>query len=98
MPIIRNPQQTQQNRFLFLILIALNAMVSYAYDFEVDGIEYNLLSIENNTVEVANASNVAGSADGTDRVLVIPASININGRDLKVVSIGKEAVRGPRNS
>lgn len=73
---------------LFLMLLALSAMASYAYDFEVDGIGYNLLSLEDRTVEVASTDNV----DQNQEELFIPASVTFNGKELKVVSIGESAV------
>lgn len=73
---------------LFLMLLALSAMASYAYDFEVDGIGYNLLSLEDRTVEVASTDNV----DQKQEELFIPASVTFNGKELKVVSIGESAV------
>lgn len=75
------------------MLLALNAMASYAYDFEVDGIEYNLLSLDDRTVEVVNTHNI--DVDITE--ITIPESIEFNGQKLKVVSIGSGAFRGPSN-
>lgn len=79
----------------FLSLFALIAFTIQAkdYDFEVDGISYNLLSIEDMTVEVAYTKNVPRES-GKQRVLSVPASITVNGRELKVVSIGNKAVYG----
>lgn len=73
---------------LFMMLLALGAMASYAYDFEVDGIQYNLLSLEDRTVEVASTVYV----DQNQEELFIPASVTFNGKELKVVSIGDNAV------
>lgn len=73
---------------LFMMLLALGAMASYAYDFEVDGIQYNLLSLEDRTVEVASTVYVDQDQDE----LFIPASVTFNGKELKVVSIGDNAV------
>lgn len=60
--------------------------VSDTYDFEVDGIEYSILSLEDCTVEVSNTRHVAFDE------LVIPASISIKGHELKVVAIGQNAI------
>lgn len=57
------------------------------YDFELDGIEYSILSIEDCTVEVSDTRHVEFEE------LVIPASFSFKGRELKVVAIGNNAIK-----
>ena len=59
-----------------------------AYDFEVDGIYYNVVSISDLTCEIApyygHESNYSGD-------FVIPNEVTYNGRKLKVIRIGDYA-------
>ena len=56
-----------------------------AYDFEVDGIKYEIISLDDMTCEViANTEKYAG-------VISIPANVVYNGRTFDVTSIGNEA-------
>lgn len=59
-----------------------------AYDFEVDGIYYNIVSLNDLTAAVTSGDN---SYSGN---VVIPDTVVYKGRNLKVVEIGTEAFRG----
>ena len=77
---------------LFLLISALclvSATTASAYDFEVDGIYYNLTSgghpIENNIVSVVDAP------DGYSGDVTIPSTVNYNGKVLFVTGISDKA-------
>lgn len=68
---------------LFLIAIRINA-----YDFEVDGIYYNITSLDNNEVE-ATHGNTYSSGD-----VVLPEYVTFNHKTYKVTGIGDRAFDG----
>lgn len=78
--------------FLLIGIVRVNAN---NYDFEVDGMYYNILSIPDQTVEVTyfcrgdwpnerQPSNYSGD-------IVVPPTVTFKGKEYKVVSIGKYA-------
>ena len=71
---------------LFCFLMIVLPLVANAEEAVVDGIKYTL-------DEAALTAEAAGLADSKIRQLVIPASINVEGKDYQVVSIGNEAFR-----
>ena len=68
---------------LLTIACLLCSIGVYAYDFEVDGIRYNISSVEDKTVSVT-FKNYTGS-------VVIPESITCYGSTYSVTSIGNSA-------
>ena len=68
-------------RLLLIAWCMVLALTSYAYDFEVDGIKYNILSRENLTVSVA-ADNNTCSGD-----IVIPSTVTYGAYTFNVVEI-----------
>lgn len=69
---------------LTLMLSMLSVSVS-AYDFEIDGMYYNVLSIDDLTVAVTSGKNKY-SGD-----IVVPSQINFKDRIFKVIRIGYRA-------
>ena len=69
-------------KHLFTALLLLCTTIASAYDFEVGGIYYNILSEEDKTVEVINGTN-RYTGD-----VVIPGSVTYNGDIYSVTSIG----------
>jgi len=69
--------------FLLMSLLSFSAS---AYDFEIDGISYNIKSATEHTVEVASLQNVPGSTD-----CVIPESVTWQDTQYSVVEIGTRA-------
>lgn len=67
---------------IFLILWQISQF-SFAYDFEVDGIYYNITSSSSSEVEVAN-----GSYSGS---VIIPEYVTYEGNTFNVTSIGNSA-------
>ena len=78
----------------------------FAYDFEVDGIYYNIISMADLEVEVTSNGNfnevyVNGywSWENTTQYsghLIIPSTVNYNNRTFEVVGIGKAAFGYPQ--
>lgn len=66
--------------FLFITML-ISSITSYAYDFEVDGIRYNILSREKLTVSVAADDNTC-SGD-----IVIPSTVTYGGYTFSVIEI-----------
>lgn len=79
----------QSLKHLFLTAILLLASVStFAYDFEVDGIYYNVLSREDMTCEVTYKKNNVISYSDT---ITIPNNVTYNDSTYTVTSIGLKA-------
>lgn len=74
---------------LFALLTVFAGRVS-AYDFEVDGIYYNITSSTDKTVEVTNNTSEV-NADSYTGVVSIPASVTYNSNEYSVTSIGRFA-------
>lgn len=72
--------------FLFLLILSLfHVEILWAYDFCVDGIYYNVLSLDDLTVEVTRGEKkYTGS-------IVIPQTIIYKDRSLSVISIGESS-------
>ena len=67
-----------------LILSVIFSISASAYDVEVDGIYYNLVSKDNVAEVTAGDGKYSGS-------ITIPSSIKVNDVDYSVTSIGNEA-------
>lgn len=63
-----------------LVLLSLCSIASHAYDFEVDGLYYNLISASDKTCELVGHKNGVTS-------IIIPTTVNIRGMELSVVNI-----------
>ena len=77
-------------RFLFLIGMALLHTSSFASDFEVDGICYNILSDSNNEVEVTPKKNKYGTNLYSGDIS-IPSEVVYGGNKYIVTTIGEIA-------
>ncbi len=88
-PII-NPQiqKMKTKNLLFTLFLLTMPFVASAYDFEVDGIYYNILSDNNFTCEVTNSGNYGGKYAGD---IVIPATVTYNNNTYTVIAIGNKA-------
>ena len=76
-------------RFAIAICFALTASNTFAYDFEVDGIYYNVTSLENLEVEVTSCYAAEYKGD-----VVIPETVVYKNRELRVTSIKDNAFSG----
>ena len=81
-------------RKLMLIAVLLTSSHAFAYDFEVDGIYYNLLNLSELTCGVTYKNNDYNSYSGD---ITIPETVCYKNKMLKVVSIGYEAFRDCKN-
>ncbi len=70
------------------MVFMLSLIKAYAYDFEVDGIYYSVLSLEDMTCKV-----VAGDEKYVGDI-VIPAEVTYNTQQFTVTSIGENACKG----
>lgn len=83
-------------RRLFLLVALFATTALWAYDFEIDGIYYNITS--ENTVEVTAKSCVdkvglRWNEDWNIDVVIIPATVTYNSNIYNVTSIGENAFR-----
>lgn len=95
-------QMKQLFNLLGLFFSLLLSASTYAYDFEVEGIYYNIISQSNLEVEVTYSDyGIKGSGTGSEfslyryqnntpylGVISIPSSVSYNNRNYTVVSIG----------
>lgn len=70
--------------------IAGGSLCASAYDFEADGIAYNIVSSENRTIEVTFHSNIGGEYRGD---ITIPGSVIYDGLYYRVTGVGTRAFR-----
>ena len=77
----------QIKHLLITIAVLLCSVAANAYDFEVDGIYYNIISFSDLTLEVTYGDN---SYTGT---VVIPSTVSYKSKTLSVTSIGSYAFR-----
>lgn len=81
-----------RNKF-FKPLLAIACLLSStnvsAYDFEVDGVYYDVVSLNELTCEVVEGKQYKYKGD-----IVIPSTVNYNGRAFTVVEIAATAFRG----
>jgi hypothetical protein len=75
-------------KLIILILLALIGSDMYAYDFQVDGIYYNILSPQDLTVEVTYESSSNHNYSG---IVNIPETVEYRNKTLTVTGIGKDA-------
>ena len=72
-------------RFFISVISLFLCLQGHAFDFEVDGFQFNIVSLTDNTAELVSCT----SDDCGD--LIIPSSVTYGNRDIKIVSIGEEA-------
>ena len=70
---------------LITVAVLLCSATASAYDFEVDGIYYNILSISDLTVEVKSGDNKYSGE------VIIPSTVSYKSKTLTVTSIGNGA-------
>ena len=75
-------------QLLITVAMLLCSVVANAYDFEVDGIYYNIISASDLTVEVTNGDNKYSGE------VIIPETVVYKSKVLKVTSIGWGAFSG----
>ena len=87
----------KQTKFLFVLaLLCLQVQSIRAYDFKVDGIGYNIISVSNLEVE---AEGAYGDNNYWKEVVVIPECVNYQGMEFRVTAIkGSVFTQGYGNS
>ena len=75
---------------LTAVLLSLCASVS-AYDFTVDGLHYNIVSLEDLTCEITYGDKVDEYHGTYSGDIVIPETVTYNNKTLTVVKIGENA-------
>jgi hypothetical protein len=65
--------------------------MGFAYDFQKDGVYYNITSIPDLTAEVTKGDKDYNNYSGD---VVVPEEVEYSGRILKVTNVGKNAFRG----
>ena len=73
--------------FLLIMFLLIASIKTFAYDFAIDGICYNIQS------KTYGTCNVSGYTELTNNNLIIPASITWNNIKYSVVSIEKKAFK-----
>lgn len=77
--------QTMKKYFLLLLVALLIPRNTFAYDFEVDGISYDVISLTDFTCKVSHSNDARSRYVGD---VVIPATVNYGNRTLTVTEIG----------
>lgn len=72
-----------------LIALLLVSISANAYDFEVDGWYYNVMSLDDMTCAVTHGSEKSNSYSGT--TIQVPATVTYRGRKFSVTRIGDSA-------
>ncbi len=83
-----------QIMFLMTMLLSVSFNANAAYDFEVDGIYYNILSSDDRTVEVTNADGGTESESGRNSYsgdVIIPQEVLYGDVTYAVTTIGERA-------
>ena len=72
----------------------LKGVVMPKFDMEVDGIYYNIISSEEQTVEVTNRAYYGGYLTGYEGDVVIPEQVTYKGKSYRVTNIGQYVFLG----
>ena len=78
---------------LLLFVMMLLSMVASAYDFELDGFYYNVISVSDLTLELTTDVEIKDQLNDTDNNkkysgnVVIPETVNYKGKDWKIIKI-----------
>ena len=75
----------------------LATLTAAAYDFEAGGLYFNILSEENNDVEVTYKGYYSHSNPYGEAEIIIPASIEFENQTYRVVGVGDAAFYGAKN-
>ena len=81
-------------RLFATVAVLLCCITANAHDFEVDGIYYNILSLEDLTVEVTYKGDNYSSYDEYTGDVIIPSTVTYKSKSLTVTSIGYRAFYG----
>ena len=79
-------------KLLLLFVMMLLSMVASAYDFELDGFYYNVISVSDLTLELTTDVEIKDQLNDTDNNkkysgnVVIPETVNYKGKDWKIIN------------
>ena len=77
----------KMNKFIMTVILSLSGVTVYAYDFEVEGIYYNITSDTDFKCEVTH-KNIPSDYYGD---IVIPSTVEYNGNEYSVIAIEAQA-------
>ena len=77
--------------FSLFVFALFTQQYGYAYDFEVDGIYYNVISFEQMTAGVTHDDHYTPPTSHYSGNVSIPSSVTYNGKTFSVISILKQA-------
>lgn len=80
--------KSKYRKLLMFVMVILTSLHLNAYDFEVDGIYYNVVSLESLTCEVSSPNEDESQYSGIIRV---PSEVTYKGRKFDVIGIGNSA-------
>ena len=78
-------------QLLTCLLILWGSIAAHAYDFELNGVYYNITDADSKTVEVTYVENGEGNADFYYGTITIPNRISKDGVTYLVTAIGDDA-------
>ena len=84
-------QAMRVKQLLTCLLILWGSIAAHAYDFDLNGVYYNITDAENKTVEVTYVENGEGNADFYNGAITIPNRIAKDGVTYTVTAIGDDA-------
>ena len=85
------------SKILMLITFLSTSISALSYDFEVDGLYYNIVSTVDRTVALTYKESVkvngyyGGYNDFSEEVLIIPSTVDYLGQSLKVIGVDIQA-------
>ena len=79
-------------KLLTLAICLLFSLGASAYDFEYDGLRYNIISEEDRTVEVTYLFYPCDNEDYVKGYVIIPERVIYEGKVYRVTSIGEHAI------
>ena len=84
-------QAMKVKQLLTCLLILWGSIAAHAYDFELNGVYYNITDADSKTVEVTYVENGEGNADFYYGTITIPNRISKDGVTYLVTAIGDDA-------
>lgn len=75
-------------KFILLLISFLSFVCSYGYDFEANGLYFNILSSKQKTCATTKGESIVSTLDGE---LIIPSSVNFDNNEWTVVEIGDDS-------
>ncbi|MBR4029014.1 MAG: leucine-rich repeat domain-containing protein [Alistipes sp.] len=90
-----NIRYSMVKRLYLVLFFSVSIITSWAHDFEVNGVYYDITSSTDLTVAVTyKGSSYSSYSDEYSRAVTIPSTVTYNGKTYSVTSIGYYAFRG----